>query len=335
MAVFVKATSLVNDPHSKDRFDLCFEKALEYRNKFDLLMRLGYGGFEVVVATSVKHRICHSPSIPGFYRYIDEHEIQALPDHPRVIWLLNSNLAEIGFQNLSRLKQGLPKSLFIVHDFDHHHWELGTLSSLEFSDVYISAHPYKPVLTERYNENSHFLIGAGCLQFSMGTVIDYLSRNSVKRDRGPYGPYFFYPNFHFRNAVIQTLNQSYSSVYLKQRISYDLPGELAQLEEWCSYVSHWIVPVGGDLPNRFFDALCTGGIPIVPVALEHFIKSLGVSKSHFVTYTFADILSPEKVVKEAEQFFYDSSAIDRSALYLDKFQYCLQVKRFCETLFQC
>ena len=324
----------MSDPHSQGLFHSVLEKALVCRRKLDLLRRIGYGEFEIVVVTSVKHRICRPSSIPGFYRFLDEHHLGSLTDYPRVVWLLNSNLAEIGFPNLPKLHEHLPQSLFVVHDFDHHHWELGTRNALDFSDIYISAHPYKPLLTERYNEFSHFSIGCGCLQFSEATVVDHLSHNSVKRRSEPYGPHFFYPNFHFRNGVVQTLHQSYSSICLEQRTTWEWPSESAKLQEWCSYSCHWIVPVGGDLPMRFFDALCTGGIPIIPVALEDFVISLGVSRSHFVTYSCADIFSPERVVKDAERLFYESPERERAVLYLDKFQYCSQVERFCEGLFR-
>ena len=318
----------MNDPHSQNLFYSVLEKALGCRRKLDLLGRIGYGEFEIVVVTSVKHRICRPSSIPGFYRFVDEHELQSLEDHPRVIWLLNSNLAEIGFPNLPELKKHLPQSLFVVHDFDHHHWQLGTRSALDFSDIYISAHPYKPLLTERYNEFSHFSIGCGCLQFSEVSVVGHLKSVSVKRHSEPYGPHFFYPNFHFRNGIVQTLHQSYSSVYLKKRVSFDLPSESVQLQEWCSHLCHWIVPVGGDLPIRFFDALCTGGIPIIPIGLKPYAISLGVPESHFVTYSCADVLSPKGTVEQAERLFFESSVLDRAMFYLRQFQYGLQVERF-------
>ena len=82
--------------------------------------------------------------------------------------------------------------------------------------------------------------------------------------------------------------------------------------EWSSHKLHWIIPVLNDLPIRFFDALITGGLPLVPRGLLPFIDSLGVPDSFSIPYGPLDIVDPKNFIESANAQFnhYGSAGVE-------------------------
>jgi hypothetical protein len=112
----------------------------------------------------------------------------------------------------------------------------------------------------------------------------------------PYAP------FAFRNRVVTTLAQHFPSVGFSDR-SFHVRTPAERLAEWTAHKAHWIVPVLNDVPIRIFDALISGGIPIVPDSLRHLAPVRDIDPRHIVFYGPHDVIAPQAVVAQANVLF--------------------------------
>ena len=192
---------------------------------------------------------------------------------------------------------------FIVWDFDNHHW-LGLSTFLAaHSDIYAPAHHENLCLLSRYNS----LIVGPVYCSSIQWPREFLAGKSdqilmADRSDAPLGMHIPYPKFGFRNKVIDTLKQHHSSIGFSSR-DYHLRTKEQRLREWCSHQAHWVVPVLNDVPIRIFDALVTGGIPIVPNSLRFLAPVDKIPREYMAFYSADDILNPKRVVEHANRLF--------------------------------
>jgi len=85
---------------------------------------------------------------------------------------------------------------------------------------------------------------------------------------------------------------------------------------------HWVAPVLNDLPIRFFDALITGGIPIVPSGLKPYIDSLQIPDKFYATYSPLDILNPADLLASQNERFEqlgETGVLERHVFALEHF----------------
>jgi hypothetical protein len=125
---------------------------------------------------------------------------------------------------------------------------------------------------------------------------------SIERARGPLGVHSYYEKFRYRNSVVQTFHKKYEKVSILGN-DFHSRSPLERWREWVGHKLHLISPVFNDLPIRFFDALLTGGIPLVPQGIKPYLSFLDIPEEFFVCYSPGDIISPEQVVEEAEKRF--------------------------------
>ena len=160
---------------------------------------------------------------------------------------------------------------------------------------------------------------------SLFSNLDFITSNrdlfERQRTDGPYGPHYKYEQFTFRNSVIELLHKWFPNVFIRLRHSMEPIPSLELISDWTSYKTHWIVPVGGDIPFRFFDALCTGGIPIIPSYFRHYLSALGVSEENYSTYTLEDLENPMEIVSEAVAKFDASSPFERAISWSMRFSF--------------
>jgi hypothetical protein len=215
-----------------------------------------------------------------------------------VLIMTNNNVARISSMRLLEITKRI-NVIVVVHDFDNHHWHQNTLDCCLVADLYAPAHSLDCGVAARINPLIIRDIPCGTLQWSKqfltGRVSDLIGDNRVA---APLGMHTFYPKFKFRNAILTTVNQTYPSVGLLQQ---DFHGRDDQdrWNEWISYPVHWIAPVSNDLPIRFFDALITGGIPLVPSSLRPYLEQLRIPENYFLCYTPLDLLEVKPFVEKA------------------------------------
>lgn len=221
------------------------------------------------------------------------------------IVILNNN--DVGHQGdmmyYSKFYSQCDRTLFVAWDWDNHHWmELSTFLAAH-SDIYAPAHHENLFLLSRFNWLTVGPVYCGTVQWSRKHLSDHLTEIiAAARSNDPLGMHIPYSPFRFRMQVISTLNKHYSSVGFSDR-SFHVRTIEDRLREWCAHKSHWIAPVLNDVPIRIFDALVTGGIPIVPESLRFLPPVRDIGKDHIVFYGPQDIIDPKGVVAKANELF--------------------------------
>lgn len=255
----------------------------------------------------------------GFFQKTDPIELnrkKALLDGAVVI--INNN--DVDMSCYADIYNHCDKTCFIGWDWDNHHWlELSTFLAAH-SDIYAPAHHENLYLLSRYNWLTCGPVYCATVQWSRRFLTDHLSEMlQADRSAEPLGKHIPYTPFRFRLQVITTLSQHYSSIGFSDRTFHvRTPGE--RLREWYSHKMHWIVPVLNDVPIRIFDALVTGGIPIVPESLRLLPPVNAISLEHILFYNPADIVSPKNLVARANTLF-DEGGHDRIA---ERHRYALE-----------
>jgi hypothetical protein len=221
------------------------------------------------------------------------------------IVLLNNN--DVAFGNGSAhyadLYNKCQNTIFLIWDWDNHHWMDSSLFLAVHSDLYFPAHNENMYLLSRLNWLIAGPVPCGTIQWSRPYLAQSLAfiLQSVRKD-DPLGMHIFYPQFIFRNQTVVTLKQHYETIGFSSAAFHNRSAE-DRLNEWCAHKSHWIIPVLNDVPLRIFDALVTGGIPIVPESLRFLTPVCSIPRNHIVFYGPDDILEPRAVVARANALF--------------------------------
>ena len=194
-------------------------------------------------------------------------------------------------------------TLFIAWDWDNHHWlELSTFLAAH-TDIYAPAHHENLYLLSRYNWLTAGPVYCSSVQWSRQFLQEHLPEMlKAKRSDAPLGMHIPYAPFSFRMQVITTLNQHYPSIGFSSRAFHVRTPE-DRLKEWYSHKTHWIAPVLNDVPIRIFDALVTGGIPVVPASLRYLPPVKDLPRDAIAFYSPADIVSPKALIDRANALF--------------------------------
>jgi len=228
---------------------------------------------------------------------------QALLDD--AIVLLNNNDVAFGNGTLhyADFYSKCQNTIFLIWDWDNHHWMDSSLFLAVHSDMYFPAHNENMYLLSRLNWLIAGPVPCGTIQWSRTYLAQSLASilNIARKDE-PLGMHVFYSKFGFRNQTVVTLKQNYETMGFTSAAFHNRSPE-DRLNEWCAHKSHWIIPVLNDVPLRIFDALVTGGIPIVPESLRFLTPVSDIPRNHIVFYGPDDILNPRAVVARANGLF--------------------------------
>lgn len=210
---------------------------------------------------------------------------------------------------LPQLIRLCPHTIFAGWDWDNHHWIQRSVFMAAHTDFYAPAHHENLYLLSRYNQNLIGPVYCGTQQWSREFLSSHLPE-MIRTERSglPLGKHVPYLAFPYRLRILQTLNPKIPTVgFTEQGFYHRTP--LDRLNEWMSHKAHWIVPVLNDVPIRLFDALVTGGIPIVPDSLRFMYPVCNIPRDKIVFYGPEDILSPDSVVREAVSLFDSHSSL--------------------------
>jgi hypothetical protein len=241
---------------------------------------------------------------------INYQDMQSGPGNRSVgpIIMTNNQLAQLmrtfdstTLSNIRFIWGGFP---FVVHDFDNHHWYQVTFFAQVFADFYFPAHPNIEANLSADLLSIQQPIPIGSIQWES----NFLENNKLKiiradRSDRPLGRHNYYEKFKIRNRTIATLNQYFDDVKINFDQEYEHTDTGNRLLEWCGRKLHFIAPVNGDIPIRFYDAIITGGLPLIPKSLESAVRFFEVPEEHYVTYEPRDIFTPQPLVKEAIEKF--------------------------------
>jgi hypothetical protein len=217
-----------------------------------------------------------------------------------IVILTNNIFFEIGTEKLFELQKICNETVWIIQDYDNHHWIENSVQAAIFSDIYIPSHMDGEIgLLGKINSNIIDYIPCGSNQWS-SEFIDSNIRNIKLEGRSqyPFGKYYFYEKFKSRNKYIQVLNSNFQSINFTDKDFHKITMH-DKWREWTAHSIHWIIPTANDLPIRFFDALITGGIPLVPITLSPYLNFLNVNKNYYLTYTQLDVYEPANIITSA------------------------------------
>lgn len=213
---------------------------------------------------------------------------------------LGTNEARIGYTNFYN---DCHHTIFIAWDWDNHHWlDLSTFLAIH-SDIYAPAHHENLYLLSRHNWLTVGPVYCSSIQWSQDFLKNrQLELTNTERSSEPLGMHIPYARFNFRIQTLLTLNKRYPSIGFSSHDFHNL-SSYDKLKQWCAFKSHWIAPVLNDIPIRIFDALITGGIPIVPLSLRFMPPICHIPKNSIVFYKPTDIVEPVEIIKRANNLF--------------------------------
>ena len=220
---------------------------------------------------------------------------------------ISSGIGAVGFAEFTAR---CPHTVFASWDWDNHHWLDQSTMLAALCDIYAPGHHENLYLLSRYNPVIAGPVYCGSVQWSRQFLTDELPRIlGTNRTDSPLGMHIPYGPFEYRNRVVGTLAQHFASVGFSDR-RFHTRDAGDRLGEWVAHKSHWIVPVLNDVPIRIFDALVTGGIPIIPLSLRHLPPVASIDERDAVFYGPLDVVEPGAIVQRANALF-DAGGQDR------------------------
>ncbi|MFA6310328.1 MAG: hypothetical protein WC681_02545 [Sterolibacterium sp.] len=217
--------------------------------------------------------------------------------------IVNNTEAGHRLDGYVRLFNRCVNTIFVMWDWDNHHWMSASAVLAVHSDLYVPTHRENLYALSRFNSVITEPVAALSVQWSRKFLAQHHDLMQTRsRSSEPLGLHVMYPGFVYRNRVISTLNQKVPSIGFSTQ-QFHSRTAADRLEEWCGHKSHWIVPVLNDVPTRMFDALISGGIPIVPEALRFFEPIREIDRRHILFYGPADIVAPDAIATKASAMF--------------------------------
>ena len=297
IAQSIAATSAISQ--NEDLYNLLLKKNQRNRQLKDSLKQ-NYSG-KIYLTDHIFHAVRHKPK----NSQIEFFNMQTAPEsfENSIVILSNNNvMVNNNLDKFITLYLKSPSSVFAIWDFDNHHWFALSGMLAAISDLYVPTHADNLEPLSRYNNIMAGPVTSGVIQWPK----EFLEENldiitKTERSNNPLGTHIEYPQFPLRMKNLKTLHRTLPSVKLVDG-SYHSRSMIDRFTEWCSHKSHWIVPVLNDAPIRIFDALITGGIPIVPRSLKYHKDVINLW-DHVVFYDYEDIQAPWEVTNKANQLF--------------------------------
>ncbi len=304
----LKAMTLVRDTlEHTDLFPIAHTKALIAREKRKYFHQNGFK--KVILISSFNNYDYAAPKIKEIeikkidYKDVTNTAFDVALLAGAFVLLTNNTINRIGIDKFIRLYARTPNTVYAVQDIDSHHWHELSLLLAAISDIYIQGHPGSTQVHSRINDEIITGIPIGTTQWSRGFIERKVSDlDKVIRVDEAFGMHSYYPRFNFRNRVVRTVEKS--SPYVRLQTTSETNSFLSADEEsrwniWTKYKLHWIIPVAADYPNRLFDALITGGLPLVPKSQLTQLEALGISAEDICCYDSSDLLDLTPFLRHA------------------------------------
>ena len=217
------------------------------------------------------------------------------------IFILTNNDIGSALHQYINFRENNKKSIFIIWDWDSQHWTYMSCMLCIESDFYISGGSENTYFLSHFSPNVLGPVFGGVYQWSREFLTQNIQVFFQDRRNEPLGVHYFYPNYPQRNRAIASVNKTYPTVRFGDN-SYKQRSDLENLIEWANHKTHWIMPVMGGMPLRGYNAILTGGIPILPSYLKNFpeIQIMGDTP---LFYEVADLIDPVYLQENAIRKF--------------------------------
>lgn len=209
---------------------------------------------------------------------------------PGSIMLLTNNDIGSALPQYTEFYKRNQDSLFIIWDWDSQHWTYMSSMLGLHSDFYISGGSENTFFLSHFNPAVLGPVWGGAYQWSREFIIEHMDVVLGERSNDPLGVHYFYGNFARRNRAIATVMKTFPTVRFGNN-DYKSKSDLENFQEWCAHKTHWVMPVLGGLPLRGYNALVTGGIPILPAFLRNF-PEVAILGDLPLYYEVADLIDP-------------------------------------------
>lgn len=297
IAQSIAATSGISQ--NEDLYNLVLRKNQRNRQLKDSLKE-NYSG-KVYLTDHIFHAVRHIPKNSEI-EFFNMHSAPPSFENSIVIISNNNVMVDNTLDRFISLYLNSPTSVFVIWDFDNHHWFALSGMLAAISDLYVPTHADNLEPLSRYNNTMAGPVSSGVIQWPKEFLEENLNIiTKTERSNDPLGTHIEYPQFPLRMKNLKILHKTLRSVKLVDG-SYHNREMLDRFTEWCSHKSHWIVPVLNDAPIRIYDALITGGIPIVPRSLKYHRDVINLW-DHIVFYDYEDIQAPWEVTNKANKLF--------------------------------
>jgi hypothetical protein len=168
--------------------------------------------------------------------------------------------------------------IFAVWDWDNNHWINNSIEIAKRFDIYI---PFSLVNGYCLSNFSRFFLhpvelGSNQWKKQFLRESQKLILNFPRSEGSISGGFSYYPEFRLRNEIITTLGKIYNHIEFTKNFH-----SLTDVERLYSYLqctAQLVVPIYDGFPNRFFDVLITGGIPVVPPLLKYHAKLQSIDR---------------------------------------------------------
>lgn len=174
---------------------------------------------------------------------------------------------------LARARQD-PDFVSAVQFRDHHHSYRRNLDLAAQVDFVFPGHQYKHEYLRAANMNVMSVVPMCCGQWP-DRMMAQLFQQAIEAERSDalYGGYGFYPRYRARTAFIDRIGEEMPGSKVVQWRPGMEGGYLSLSQEdrfrdWLGYKASVVVNTDFCIPNRIFDALAAGQIPIVPHGLS-------------------------------------------------------------------
>jgi len=209
-----------------------------------------------------------------------------------IIFLTNNDIGK----NLPRyleLYASSTDSLCIVWDWDSQHWlQMSGILAVS-TDYYVSASSENTFVLSHFSPAIIGPVFVGAHQWSKKFILENMATLLGARANTPLGPHGFYEKYAKRNRAIAAVGQHFDSVGF---VGNDYKGrtDVENLSQWAGHKTHWIAPVLGGVPIRVYNALITGGIPIVPSFYRN-LPEIHAMGDIPVFYETSDLIDPVSI----------------------------------------
>ena len=283
-----------------DLFQIAVRKALELEKKAAYFTRqTEYRAFLLcdppnLALGKLKHpAVSHTTKIHSSKAQEIFQQLNADPS-PAFVLLTNNVLAKIGIAEFLQLRELTPHCLYIIQDYDCHHWYRMSAQCALLADIYVQGHFHTPPYVNLIASHPIKTIPIGSIQWEM----DFLLANlpailSQDRPVAISGKHSLYARFPYRNKLIATFGNAFPNVGFTDTHQFHQWTQEDKLRDWTSASLHFIAPVSCDLPIRVFDALVTGGKPVVPYAMASWLYALEIPENMFELYGPQDLVAPD------------------------------------------
>ena len=194
----------------------------------------------------------------------------AASDYDLVIAIITLTTEELAF--LRRLRAEKTRALLVGWFWDNHHMFRENLEFASVIDIAIAAHDFAKAYLQMPNL---WLMKSSLIcytQWSRDTFERFeRTQRTFDRNDALLGGFVAYPDAPERTRCIERLQRSGFFPKLRlmkpeEKSEYFVMAEPDKFREWCGHKVSLCANVERDIPIRFFDALVTGQIPLIPAS---------------------------------------------------------------------